>query len=385
MKEFKFGYKDLVFVVWNALIIFMGVNIIIYAIFSVISLTPKESLTNSKPPSGFSRSLYNEYTDEALHKLLYETWNRPYVYEPFVMFRERAYSGDYVNVSSNGFRYVKDQGPWPISHDFYNIFFFGGSTAFGYGVADNETIASRLQEIFKLQTSGKPVKVYNFGAGYYYSSQERILFEQLLIDNQKPDLAIFFDGVNDFANTTTTLPYNDILTEFVDEYSRKSLLRKYAFNEIISNIPIYKVISAFTKVTKQNRPLVDLKFGLTKESFNVPEQLDSVIKRYILNKTIIESAANSMDVDTLFVWQPAPTYNYPKQFQANDYGLHTYSFFGYPRMLDYTTRNSMGNNFVWLADIQKDTNEQLYIDAVHYSPSMSRLLAEKIYGYIEIK
>src|SRR6185436_5392660 len=41
-------------------------------------------------------------------------------------------------------------------------------------------------------------RVYNFGRGAYYSSQERALFEKLLVGGTVPDGAIFLDGLNDF-------------------------------------------------------------------------------------------------------------------------------------------------------------------------------------------
>ena len=76
-----------------------------------------------------------------------------------------------------------------------NIFIFGGSTAFGYGVADQETIASYLQEICR--TKRKNINVYNFACGFYYSTQERILLEKLISKGIDIDIAVFIDGVNE--------------------------------------------------------------------------------------------------------------------------------------------------------------------------------------------
>ena len=133
-----------------------------------------------------------------IDNLLKETWSRTYVYEPFTQFKERPYKGHYVNVDKNGFRYTKNQGPWPPQSKSINVFLFGGSTTFGYGVSDNQTIASYLQE-YLTEKLGSDVRVYNFGRGYYYLTQERLLYEQLLKSGFIPDLAIFIDGINDFA------------------------------------------------------------------------------------------------------------------------------------------------------------------------------------------
>ena len=65
----------------------------------------------------------------------------------------------------------RNQGPWPPDDHDYNMFVFGGSTTFGYGVPDEQTIASHLQEVLSHQTA-REVRVYNFGRGMYRSSQE---------------------------------------------------------------------------------------------------------------------------------------------------------------------------------------------------------------------
>src|SRR5262249_53760858 len=60
-------------------------------------------------------------------------------------------------------------------------------------------ISSYLQEeLNRARAAGKPVRVYNFGRGSYFSTQERILFQQLLLAKAIPNSAIFLDGVNDF-------------------------------------------------------------------------------------------------------------------------------------------------------------------------------------------
>ena len=126
-----------------------------------------------------------------------ENWTRSYLYEPFTQFKERPNRGDYVNVDENGFRFSADQASWPPDPKKVNVFVFGGSTTFGYGVADLETVPSRLQEELR-EKFVTPVSVYNFGRGYYYSTQERVLFEKLLLSGYVPNVAIFIDGLNDF-------------------------------------------------------------------------------------------------------------------------------------------------------------------------------------------
>ena len=79
------------------------------------------------------------------------------------------------------------------------MFVFGGSTTFGVGLPDDETIASCLQQFAAEGHSTPPLKVYNFAQPAYFSSQELIQFEQLLNAGFIPQIAVFVDGINDFT------------------------------------------------------------------------------------------------------------------------------------------------------------------------------------------
>jgi hypothetical protein len=88
-------------------------------------------------------SLYPGMGRDEISRLLYETWSRPYIFENFTLFKEQPYKGHYVNVDENGFRISKRQGIWPPAKEKnFSFFVFGGSSAFGYGVSDSETVAS---------------------------------------------------------------------------------------------------------------------------------------------------------------------------------------------------------------------------------------------------
>jgi hypothetical protein len=78
------------------------------------------------------------------------------------------------------------------------VYFFGESTTMCAGT-DLTTIASYFQEHLDGRLiGGKQVRAYNFGRAFYFSTQERILFQQLLLNGSVPDFAIFIDGLNEF-------------------------------------------------------------------------------------------------------------------------------------------------------------------------------------------
>jgi hypothetical protein len=68
-----------------------------------------------------------------------------------------------------------------------------------HGVADGETLVSGLQAHLAPHFAAQHVACYNFGSGGYLSSQERIVFEEPLVGDAVPRLAIFVDGMNDLS------------------------------------------------------------------------------------------------------------------------------------------------------------------------------------------
>jgi hypothetical protein len=115
-----------------------------------------------------------------------------------VQFREKPFAGKFVTIDPHGYRVGAEQSPWPIDEAYTNIFFFGGSTAVGYGVKDADTIASRVHARLAEAGLERPPRVYNFGRGAFYSTQERLLFDKMITFGETPDMAIFLDGLNDF-------------------------------------------------------------------------------------------------------------------------------------------------------------------------------------------
>ena len=76
--------------------------------------------------------------------------------------------------------------------DAKTIFMFGGSTLWGTGSPDRNTIPSELQALL-----GPEYDIYNFGETGYVSTQELNYLLHRLSLGDIPDTVIFYDGVND--------------------------------------------------------------------------------------------------------------------------------------------------------------------------------------------
>lgn len=351
----------------NILVLFGVLNLVAAVGLSAQKFFSKGNPVTDKYGDERLQTVYPQLSGDEIKTLLEETWARPYVYEPFTQFKERPYQSTYVNVAAEGYRLGKDQAAWPPAAGDINIFVFGGSTTFGYGVEDSETIASHLQDAMR-GALGPRVNVYNFGRGYYFSTQERVLFEALLLAGHVPDLAVFIDGLNDFYHYDGKPKYTERFETYMNDRKRIA--------PVLMKLPVMKLISAMLGSNDESKETA---------LYTDRNILDEVIARYAVNKKIIEGVASSYGVKPLFVWQPVPTYNYDiarHLFAGHDFARHTFSKYGYPLMKDYVEEHGQGIDFLWAADLQQNLEEPLYVDQVHYSAAFSSRLADFIAEYL---
>lgn len=119
------------------------------------------------------------------------------VYTPFVGWSLRDYSSRYVNVR-NRVR-ASYQPQLPAGTDPVDVWFFGGSTMFGYDLQrDEHTIASEVARL--AEAAGIPVRVRNYGTAGYVNYQEAALFSLLIGAGERPDVVVFYDGANDTSS-----------------------------------------------------------------------------------------------------------------------------------------------------------------------------------------
>ena len=109
-------------------------------------------------------------------------------FEPYYHWRRGPYRGKYVNIDEEGLRRTV-KSPKPGAR---KVFMFGGSTMWGTGSPDSDTIPSLLQ-----RRLGDSYDVYNFGEYAYVSTQELNYLLKRLADGDVPRIVIFYDGVND--------------------------------------------------------------------------------------------------------------------------------------------------------------------------------------------
>ena len=119
--------------------------------------------------------------------------SRRQAYRPYVLWRRHAFSGKTINVDADGVRLTPGAVCGPSS---FKVFVLGGSTVWGTGSADWNTLPAHLQTELQ-RVSARPVCVVNFGESAWVSTQSVL---QLLLQLQAgnvPDLVISYEGYND--------------------------------------------------------------------------------------------------------------------------------------------------------------------------------------------
>lgn len=368
--RFEKYYLKIAAAVLGLIILFTLLNIV-----SMISIKAYNYVTVDKydfKDDNYAKA-YPDKSIEEIHGILDETWPIKFSYEPYVQFKHKEIKGRYVNVNKKGFRVVDNQCTLPLSDENFNIFMFGGSTTFGIGVADDETIPSRLQsklnDYFKqpFMPKTKEVCVFNFGRTWYFSTQERILFEKLLLDKNIPSMVIFLDGINDLYYASADPKYTDRFMDYVDKEGIPS------FEDLLVRFPFFKIvnlilanIAEITEINKYYRP--------------PPEIITGAVEGYLRNTKMVSALASDMDISVLFVVQPNPSYNYNLSYHVfisgppYGLGLHINTKKGY----ELLSRSDLSSDHLWLGDIQINKTENLYVDYVHYTPKFSDEIAERI-------
>lgn len=365
LRKLVAGHRLLASLVLNTLLLFVAGNFVVWVAYALHDWRQPTNLLLVRSEE-FLSAAYPGWAVKDRTELLQEVYGRVMNYEDYVMFREGALRGKYINVSENGFRQIQNQGPWPPNPENFNVFVFGGSTMFGSALPDEQTVPSRLQAVLAASTARR-VCVYNFGTSFFYSTQERLLLERLLSQGFTPNVALFVDGLNDFIQADDTPAYRERFKAAFEQAHQKRKL----FAALADQLPAARLAQSI-RARKKPEPE-----ELTKETARAAR----TIITYRNNKAMIEALCHAKGVIPVFAWQPIPWYHYDLKYflwygtTAKPRMIHG---LGYEQMHGIFEQGTLGANFLWCADLQQDEKTLLYVDVHHYTAAFSQKLAETI-------
>lgn len=240
-------------------------------------------------------------------------------WEPFVYFRQKPIHGTTIRVDDQGRRATwSPAGSQSPSHspaaspaagragraaNPVRILCFGGSSLWGFGARDDQTIPSCVAR--ELDRRGVAADVQNLAEIGYVNSQELIALVQTLQTGERPDYVLFYDGVND---TTSAL------LEGAAGLSTNEGNRRREFNILQS--PPRLLAAALGKLVKESALLrlarsIRGRLGLAvSTAYPDPspaaesELAAAVVDRYRANVEIIRKLGRAYGFEPLFFWQP---------------------------------------------------------------------------------
>lgn len=296
-----------------------------------------------------------------LEQLLAET-NRTNAleYAPYTIFKTKPMSGRFVNIDPAGFRHNREQCAWPPPANVPTVFAFGGSTTFGTAVADGETIPSYLQDELRRRGAAS-VCVYNFAQPGWSSPNERIAFQQLLVAGRRPTAAVFLDGLNEFRSDDMEMLLRATLHRATNPSWR------YSLSDTILALPLGRVARS---IARRSAP---------PPAFT-PITAEAAVERWLASCRLTSAMGHTASTRMLFAWQPVPLYEY-------DIRRHLFARTipqpwwgtGAWQILDRRRASlPLGDEMLWLGDIQRGMSGNLYVEEFHYSPLLTRAIAARM-------
>ena len=329
----------------------------------------------SRLQSEFILSIYGKNNYDDYFKVIQE--GQGYLkYQPFTEFKEPERKGTFVTVNKSGIRSneispVVNENP---KGGLNEIWVFGGSTTFGYGVKNDETIPAWLEKIVKNK------KVFNISSALWYSTQERIRYLNMVSTLPSPYATIFIDGLNDSGHFTQNTKFSRAIEKKMNISDMDlflALLKK--------NVERQAFTKLLRKISKNRQ---------TNKNQNEPATSNEIKKsvyRLSNNHLINAIVSNNKNIKNLNILQPVPIYdhsyknsnipkNYPK-LPKSDYEniklfynyIENYSEFGKEYM----------ENYLDLSKLKIDG--AMYIDNVHYSPAFNKKIAEIIKDTLKLE
>jgi hypothetical protein len=373
----KRWYVEIALHAFNILLTFTALNVLV-AVWMALRPTPPTGYNPSLFPRDRLAAAYGDLPMDVVTGTLDETWNLMRLEaRPWVHYGEAARTGKYVNVSREGVR-SNGRPEAPAGQRPFRVFAFGGSTMWGYGVPDAETIPAHLERALAARHPGRAIEVRNYGRGYYGSAQESALFLSLIRRGITPDAAVFLDGLNE-----ATAAYGEGDAPAFDQPAR---MRELSAMWKQSDAPEPQILPDWLPVMKMIARLRVRARGQAAASAPVLPEAEAaarggedaavLLRMYGVNRRVTEHAARDAGVAPYFFLQPIPVHAYdPKKL--------IFPLFYGPREKAamralYASFPAAEPSLVDLSAMLAHHEAPAYIDAHHYAPAVCKLIAERI-------
>lgn len=373
-KAFVNAYGKTALIAFNTLLFLLVVELAIISAFNVIKIISGAKFVPSNEALSFrgDETWYDDYGED-IREL-----DRHGKYVPYALWGHTTMTGEAININDDGTRRV----PGAIcDEDAYRVFAYGGSTMWGMGAPDWETIPAYLQQSLET-TLDRPVCVVNFGQMSYVSTQGVILLMRSLQSGTVPDLVVFYDGINDVIAARQTGDPGahrnmGVFTSIFNDPDQSSsthplilwLRGTYAFRFVDALVE-----EPEATVTDDSSPQSESSLA------------EGIVNAYLANYQIVAGMADTFGFDYRFFWQPtAIEENKPlteeermmTRVPPNDLRQLYDETYALVREVAPEYKN-----LYYIADVFDTVEDPVYIDYHHLTSQGNQIVAERMIDLI---
>jgi hypothetical protein len=234
------------------------------------------------------------------------------------------------------------------------IWLFGGSTVYGFGQRDEHTIASEL--VREAAADGRRARVVNYGVSAYVLAQEATVFESELAAGRRPDVAVFFDGVNDIGVAWEREVYDLLEPEDDVHLAADELL---VAQRLEDRDPDYR------------------------ESHDADRRVELVAAQYGRSVRRVQQLGERYDVPVVNIWQPmlmTTTADRPMlPTVLHNLDLDAEQQPSQERIIERMLADAAVDDVVDLSDLFDDVDIPTFFDWAHVNEAAARLQAAAVY------
>jgi hypothetical protein len=229
-------------------------------------------------------------------------------WQPYVYFRQKPFRGETITVGPDGLR-ATWQPPQAKSESGsaerrpLKLLLLGGSSLWGFGARDDQTIPSHVARL--LYERGWNAQLKNLAEIGYVSTQEAVALYRELQSGYRPDVVIFYDGVND---TTSALLEGDA------GLSTNEINRRREFNLSRSPARLARALGAkvledsgsyrFASAIRRHLPGRSAVSRPATPPEALRERSQRIVDLYQGNVAVVRALGRCFNFQPLFFWQP---------------------------------------------------------------------------------
>lgn len=412
LKKILSYYPTVAIVFANTCILFFLINVIAHYMPSPINeantenlyYTPAHTIKNNP---GLIRRIHDGKSIEEI-EALYQA--RPNVTaHPMMEFTTMSCSGKFYNVGFENCRYNSVVNQHNIKAALNkSIWVFGGSTVFGDGVTDDETIPYFLN---KMDSSERYI---NFGG---LSNHQKMEIEKLILLLQKgyrPSKVIFLDGLNDvYKITESNFDAFETPNRSVNAYSHNFSIGTIGINKnSLYALPVVKLYYKYLAdyLIKKGRINAETLGNFTQlnslytqnpvlhyyaheillhQPKNTLQSSKKLIEYYQSNSTLLDGLSKAYHFDYAVFIQPIGPFLSSNPFIKDTVALkNDFRLYKNVRPVYHAVTTAIKlKNIPHFYDLSYADRlcDYPYVDLTHYSKSMNKKLAELILEQIKPK